>query len=451
MIGNSGGAGSEGGASGSNGEGALKKGPWTATEDQVLIEYVRAHGEGNWNAVQKHSGLNRCGKSCRLRWANHLRPNLKKGAFTPDEERLILELHAKYGNKWARMAAQLPGRTDNEIKNYWNTRVKRRKRQGLPLYPSDIQLSQNNPTTPPSNSITPTTPTTPTFPFQNHSPIPFSPTPPPHSPLSSPLQSNPTLTSPHLFEPHSYPFSSSFTFHRPVPVLGTPLRFKSYPQCSSSVPPTQLSDASCFQFPMSFNPPALSQSVGSQFESGPMCSVKSELPSSQFPQMLQRQQQQQQQPPIAGDDKGEQQQQQQPQIACDDKVTTSEKNSGLLEDLLENLLEEAQRSVESSSEVVAKEEPKEQMNSLPEDLSKLLNFSPNTLQHVPHWYSDSGEIPSSQSLGVTNDNNLSLDMQHLASFFPVAASATTSEYAQSQTPASWDTFPGICKGWFKHT
>lgn len=83
----------------------LKKGPWTAAEDAVLIEYVTKHGEGNWNAVQRNAGLARCGKSCRLRWANHLRPNLKKGAFSPEEEKLILELHAQYGNKWARMAA----------------------------------------------------------------------------------------------------------------------------------------------------------------------------------------------------------------------------------------------------------------------------------------------------------------------------------------------------------
>ncbi|EOA28975.1 hypothetical protein CARUB_v10025227mg [Capsella rubella] len=116
----------------------LKKGPWTATEDAILTEYVRKHGEGNWNAVQKNSGLLRCGKSCRLRWANHLRPNLKKGSFTPDEEKIIIELHAKLGNKWARMASQLPGRTDNEIKNYWNTRMKRRQRAGLPLYPHEI-------------------------------------------------------------------------------------------------------------------------------------------------------------------------------------------------------------------------------------------------------------------------------------------------------------------------
>nr|GME04125.1 transcription factor GAMYB-like [Ipomoea batatas] len=118
----------------------LKKGPWTSAEDAILMEYVTRHGEGNWNAVQKHTGLARCGKSCRLRWANHLKPDLKKGAFTPEEEHRIIELHAKMGNKWARMAAELPGRTDNEIKNYWNTRIKRRQRAGLPIYPPDVHL-----------------------------------------------------------------------------------------------------------------------------------------------------------------------------------------------------------------------------------------------------------------------------------------------------------------------
>ncbi|KAF1885242.1 hypothetical protein Lal_00029131 [Lupinus albus] len=116
----------------------LKKGPWTSSEDAILVDYVQKHGEGNWNAVQKHTGLLRCGKSCRLRWANHLRPNLKKGTFTAQEERLISELHLKMGNKWARMSAHLPGRTDNEIKNYWNTRIKRRQRAGLPLYPPEV-------------------------------------------------------------------------------------------------------------------------------------------------------------------------------------------------------------------------------------------------------------------------------------------------------------------------
>uniref|UniRef100_A0A1D1XZC1 Transcription factor GAMYB n=2 Tax=Anthurium amnicola TaxID=1678845 RepID=A0A1D1XZC1_9ARAE len=122
----------------------LKKGPWTSSEDAILVDYVKEHGEGNWNAVQKHTGLSRCGKSCRLRWINHLRPNLKKGAFTLDEEQLIIKLHAKMGNKWAKMATHLPGRTDNEIKNYWNTRIKRRQRAGLPPYPSDVCFESLN-------------------------------------------------------------------------------------------------------------------------------------------------------------------------------------------------------------------------------------------------------------------------------------------------------------------
>ena len=94
----------EGSGSGSAG---LKKGPWTSSEDSILIKYVRKYGEGNWNAVQKYSRLARCGKSCRLRWANHLRPNLKKGSFSAEEERIIIELHSKLGNKWARMASQV--------------------------------------------------------------------------------------------------------------------------------------------------------------------------------------------------------------------------------------------------------------------------------------------------------------------------------------------------------
>ncbi|KAJ1260426.1 hypothetical protein BS78_10G231200 [Paspalum vaginatum] len=130
---------SGGGVEGAVGGGALKKGPWTQAEDKVLVDHVRRHGEGNWNAVRRETGLQRCGKSCRLRWANHLRPNLRKGPFTPEEERHILRLHGLMGNKWARISSHLPGRTDNEIKNYWNTRLKRRQRAGQPLYPPDIE------------------------------------------------------------------------------------------------------------------------------------------------------------------------------------------------------------------------------------------------------------------------------------------------------------------------
>ncbi|CAM8947056.1 unnamed protein product [Rhodiola kirilowii] len=122
----------------------LKKGPWKPEEDMILIEYVKKHGERDWNMVRKHSGLARCGKSCRLRWNNHLRPNLRKGPFSAEEEKLICELHSKIGNKWAQIATMLPGRTDNEIKNFWNTRIKRLARKGAPLYHADIQCPRQD-------------------------------------------------------------------------------------------------------------------------------------------------------------------------------------------------------------------------------------------------------------------------------------------------------------------
>ena len=91
---------------GHNNKASFKKGPWTAEEDALLIGYVQTHGERHWNCVQK-TGLMRCGKSCRLRWTNHLRPDLKKGAFSPEEERIVLDLHAKLGNKWSKIAAEV--------------------------------------------------------------------------------------------------------------------------------------------------------------------------------------------------------------------------------------------------------------------------------------------------------------------------------------------------------
>ncbi|CAM0955391.1 unnamed protein product [Alopecurus aequalis] len=102
------------------------KGAWTKEEDQRLIAYIRANGEGCWRSLPKSAGLLRCGKSCRLRWMNYLRPDLKRGNFTDDEDELIIRLHGLLGNKWSLIAGQLPGRTDNEIKNYWNTHIKRK-------------------------------------------------------------------------------------------------------------------------------------------------------------------------------------------------------------------------------------------------------------------------------------------------------------------------------------
>nr|AYA95098.1 transcription factor MYB3-like protein [Rosa rugosa] len=102
------------------------KGAWTKEEDQRLIDYIRIHGEGCWRSLPKQAGLLRCGKSCRLRWINYLRPDLKRGNFTEEEDELIIKLHSLLGNKWSLIAGRLPGRTDNEIKNYWNTHIKRK-------------------------------------------------------------------------------------------------------------------------------------------------------------------------------------------------------------------------------------------------------------------------------------------------------------------------------------
>ncbi|XP_062211415.1 myb-related protein 306-like [Phragmites australis] len=119
-------------------EEGVKKGPWTPEEDLVLVSYVQDHGPGNWRAVPAKTGLMRCSKSCRLRWTNYLRPGIRRGGFSDQEDRLIVHLQALLGNRWAAIASYLPDRTDNDVKNYWNTHLKKK------IMPQQQQLQQQH-------------------------------------------------------------------------------------------------------------------------------------------------------------------------------------------------------------------------------------------------------------------------------------------------------------------
>ncbi|URE19619.1 hypothetical protein MUK42_10387 [Musa troglodytarum] len=105
----------------------VKKGLWSPQEDAKLKSYIEQHGiGGSWISLPQKIGLRRCGKSCRLRWLNYLRPNLKHGEYSEEEDEIICRLYLAIGSRWSSIATQLPGRTDNDIKNYWNTRLKKK-------------------------------------------------------------------------------------------------------------------------------------------------------------------------------------------------------------------------------------------------------------------------------------------------------------------------------------
>ncbi|KAG8375012.1 hypothetical protein BUALT_Bualt10G0055300 [Buddleja alternifolia] len=120
----------------------VKRGLWSPEEDEKLIRYITTHGYGCWSEVPEKAGLQRCGKSCRLRWINYLRPDIRRGRFTLEEEKLIISLHAAVGNRWAHIASHLPGRTDNEIKNYWNSWIKKKIRK--PSLPTSTNTTLKN-------------------------------------------------------------------------------------------------------------------------------------------------------------------------------------------------------------------------------------------------------------------------------------------------------------------
>ncbi|CAA7055285.1 unnamed protein product [Microthlaspi erraticum] len=131
-----------------------KKGLWTVEEDKILMDYVRTHGQSHWNRIAKKTGLKRCGKSCRLRWMNYLSPNVNRGNFTDQEEDLIIRLHKLLGNRWSLIAKRVPGRTDNQVKNYWNTHLS--KKLGLGDHSSAAKPACDS-ETPPTLVLTTTT------------------------------------------------------------------------------------------------------------------------------------------------------------------------------------------------------------------------------------------------------------------------------------------------------
>ncbi|KAI4334346.1 hypothetical protein L6164_019048 [Bauhinia variegata] len=222
----------------------VKRGPWSPEEDSKLKEYIEKHGSGgNWIALPQKAGLRRCGKSCRLRWLNYLRPNIKHGEFSDEEDRIICNLFANIGSRWSIIAAQLPGRTDNDIKNYWNTKLKK-KLMGLlppshrkPPFPSSLQNTQSFPS---SQSLSSSMYRSDCSSYYSPETVAFTGL----EPISAPSSyASTSCTTSHLATTN-FPFSQNQeSFISPMqyyPVRGSLLMFGSEGSCSSS-------DGSCSQ------------------------------------------------------------------------------------------------------------------------------------------------------------------------------------------------------------
>ncbi|KAG6738978.1 hypothetical protein POTOM_058613 [Populus tomentosa] len=124
----------------------LRKGAWSREEDDKLRVYVQRYGHWNWRQLPRFAGLSRCGKSCRLRWMNYLRPDVKRGNFSDEEDNLIIQMHEELGNKWSIIAGKLPGRTDNEIKNHWHTNLSKRVKQSQSVSSELVNKEQSSET-----------------------------------------------------------------------------------------------------------------------------------------------------------------------------------------------------------------------------------------------------------------------------------------------------------------